>query len=111
VAPGIVKVANASGINGAGGVLTSEFGALGFQMRDATNAAGIDDNLQVSKIYVIAGSEPVAASISKLMGGIEVLRMPTPAWITNGTAGLADATVLVMLGHDLAGKPLSTMAG
>jgi hypothetical protein len=106
-----VKVANASGVDGAAGVLSNELGALGFQMRDATNAAGIDEKLDVSKIYVIGGSEPVAESISRLMGGVEVLRMPTPAWIRDGTAGLADATVLVMLGHDLAGKKLAEMAG
>jgi hypothetical protein len=111
VTPGIVKVANASGVDGAAGGLTAELAALGFDTRDATNAAGIDEDLDVSKIYVIGGSEPVAQSISRLMGGIEVLRMPTPAWITNGTAGLADATVLVMLGHDLADKKLADMAG
>ncbi|MBI4933375.1 MAG: LytR C-terminal domain-containing protein [Actinobacteria bacterium] len=110
-APGVVKVANASGVNGAAGFLSDELAALGFQTRKATNAAGPDEDLQTSKIYVIGGSEPVAESVSRLMGGIEVLRMPTPAWITGGTAGLEDATVLVMLGHDLAGKKLAEMAG
>ena len=110
-APGVVKVANASGVNGAAGFLSDEMAALGFQTRKATNAAGPDEDLDVSKIYVIGGSEPVADSVSRLMGGIEVLRMPTPAWITGGTAGLEDATVLVMLGHDLAGKKLAEMAG
>lgn len=111
VAPGVVKVANASGIDGAAGRLSGEFGALGFAVRDATNAAGIDKDLETSKIYVIAGSEPVAQSISRLMGGVPVSRMPTPAWISGGTAGLEDATVLVMLGHDLAGIALVDMDG
>lgn len=109
--PGIVKVANASGVNGAAGFLSDELAAMGFQTRKATNAAGPDEDLQFSKIYVIGGNEPVAESISRLMGGIDVLRMPTPAWITDGTAGLEDATVLVMLGHDLAGTKLADMAG
>lgn len=111
VAPGVVKVANASGIDGAAGRLTGELGALGFTTRDATNAAGIDKDLDTSKIYVIAGSEPVAESVSRLMGGIPVSRMPTPAWISGGTAGLEDATVLVMLGHDFAGVALADMNG
>jgi hypothetical protein len=105
--PGIVKVANASGIDGAAAALTGEFAALGFDTRDGTNAAGIDKDLETSKIYVIAGSEPVAESISRLMGGLAITRMPTPAWIKGGTAGLGDATVLVMLGHDLAGTALA----
>lgn len=108
--PGVVKVANASGVDGAARALTGEFAALGFDTRDGTNAAGIDEDLETSKIYVIAGSEPVAESISRLMGGLPISRMPTPAWITGGTEGLADATVLVMLGHDLAGKRLADMA-
>lgn len=109
VAPGVVKVANASGIDGAAGRLTGELGALGFTTSGATNAAGVDKDLATSKIYVIAGSEPVAESVSRLMGGIPVSRMPTPAWISGGTAGLEGATVLVMLGHDLAGVALADM--
>ncbi len=109
--PGVVKVANASGVDGAAGVLTDEFKALGFDTRKATNGAGIDEDLKVSKVYVVPGSEDVARSISRLMGGIEVLPMPTPAWITGANENLADATVLVMLGHDLAGKKLKDMAG
>lgn len=106
---GVVKVANASGINGAAAKLSAELAALGFVTRGATNAAAVDEDLATSKIYVIAGSEAVAESISYVMGGIPVERMPTPAWIIGGTAGLEDATVLVMLGHDLAGADLSTM--
>jgi hypothetical protein len=106
---GIVMVANASGVNRAAKELTTEFAALGFTTRTGTNAAGIDEDLATTKIYVIAGSEAVAQSVSRLMGGVPVERMPTPAWIVGGTAGLGDANVLVMLGHDLAGTPLADM--
>lgn len=106
---GIVKVANASGVNGAAGELTDAFAALGFTTAGPTNAAGIDEDLAESKIYVIAGSEAVAASVSRLMGDLPVSLMPTPAWIKDGTAGLGGATVLVMLGHDLAGTALADM--
>lgn len=107
---GIVKVANSSGVNGAAGRLTDELAALGFETRRATNGAGPDDDLDVSRIYVKPGAEAVAETISRLMGGLEVLPMPTPAWITGGTANLGDANVLVMLGHDLADKRLADMA-
>lgn len=109
VAGGIVKVANASGVDGAAGQVTDALAALGFTTAGPTNAAGIDEDLAESKIYVIAGSEAVAESVSTLMGGLPVTRMPTPAWIKGGTAGLGDATVLVMLGHDLAGTALADM--
>ena len=107
---GVVKVANASGIDGAAGQLTAELAALGFATSGATNAAGIDKDLDASKIYAVSGSEAVAESVSRIMGGLPISPMPTPAWIKGGTAGLGDATVLVMLGHDRAGTALADMS-
>lgn len=108
---GVLKVANASGVDGAAGKLTLELAALGFQTREPTNAAGADESLDVSKVYVKPGSEAVARSVAALMGGLEVLAMPTPAWIKGATEALGDATVLVVLGHDLAGTDLAAMPG
>ena len=108
---GVLKVANASGMDGAAGKLTLELAALGFQTREPTNTAGPDESLDVSKVYVMPGSEAVARSVAALMGGLEVLAMPSPAWIKGATAGLGDATVLVVLGHDLAGIDLAAMPG
>lgn len=102
-------VANATDVDDAARKLTDELAALGFTMEEPTNSAGKDESLTLSKIYVIPGSEAVAESVSYLMGGISIYRMPTPAWISAGTAGLGDATVLVMLGSDLAGQPLLVM--
>ena len=48
----------------------------------------------------------MARSVSRVMGAIPVERMPTPAPIEGATEGLGEATVLVMVGRDLAGKPL-----
>ncbi|MEY2755869.1 MAG: hypothetical protein RJB65_2227 [Actinomycetota bacterium] len=106
---GVLKVANAANVDLAASRLTNEFAAMGFDVRDATNSAGPDRELEVSKIYVVAGSEAVAFSVSRLMGGIEVYAMTTPAWIKGGTEGLADATVLIMLGKDLAKVELDDM--
>lgn len=106
---GVIRVANATEVEAGAQELTNEFAALGFTVAEPTNAAGKDESLTLSKIYVIAGSEAVAESVSYLMGGVEILRMTTPAWIASGTAGLGATTVLVMLGSDLAGSPLLTM--
>jgi hypothetical protein len=105
----VIKVANATDIEQAAQELTAQLAGLGFVVEEPTNGAGKDEELSVSKIYAKPGSEPVAQSVSYLMGGIEVLRMPTPAWIFGGTAALGNTTVLVMLGSDLAGVPLLVM--
>ena len=110
-APGKLKVANASGINGAAGRLSLELAARGFTLTKATNGFGPDKDLKVTKIYVSKGSEKVADSVSRLMGGVKVYPMPIPAWIEGGTDALEGATVLVMLGADKADKHLSAMAG
>lgn len=99
-----MKVANASTVSGAAASLTEQLAAFHFAVGDATNAAGPDERLDVSKVYYLPGSEAVAGQIAALMGDVAVVPMPTPAWIREGTAGLKDATVLVMLGTDLAGK-------
>jgi len=111
IAGAIVKVANCSDVNGAAGVLTDEFEILGYEVRKATNGAGADRNLEVTKIYVAEGAEAQARSISKLMGGIDLYQMPVPAWIAGGSEELGDANVLIMLGRDKAGKRLLEMAG
>jgi hypothetical protein len=86
--------------------MTTKLKEKGFTMATPTNSAAYDEFLDVSKIYVVPGSEAVANSVAYLMGGIAVLRMPTPAPINGATAGLNGATVLVMLGRDLVGKKL-----
>jgi hypothetical protein len=91
--------------------MAEQLAAVNFVTIEATNAAGVDESLEVSKIYVKPGGEAVANQISQLMGGVVVAPMPTPAWISNGTAGLGDATVLVMLGKDFADKELPGLVG
>lgn len=105
----VVLVANSSGRRNAGQKLTTELGNLGFTVQQPTNGALYEETLEVSHIYVQPGSEAVAESISRLMGGIEVLRMPTPVWIVGGTDALGYASVLVMLGKDKGGLTLAEM--
>jgi LytR cell envelope-related transcriptional attenuator len=103
----VVIVANASGVTGAAALLTQELAAVGFQMADATNTAGVEERLDVSKVYYLPAGADVATSIGRVMGGVLVTRMPVPVSITGGPAALGEATVVVMLGMDLANnKPI-----
>jgi hypothetical protein len=102
-----IIVANASGVTGAAALLGQELGALGFHVFDITNAAGVEERLDASKVYFLPAGADVATSIGRAMGGILVARMPVPVSITGGPAQLGDATVVVMLGKDLANnKPI-----
>ena len=98
----VIIVANASNVNGAARQLSEELGARGFHMADPTNAAGNEERLDVSKVYYLPAGAEVATSIGRVLGGLVVTRMPVPVSITGGPAALGDATVVVMLGQDLA---------
>jgi predicted NBD/HSP70 family sugar kinase len=100
----VIIVANASGINGAGRRLTEELTARGFHLGRATNAWGLEERLDVTKVYFMPAGADVAASVGRALGNVLVTRMPVPVWIVGGPAALGDATVVVMLGNDLAGK-------
>ena len=83
----------------------------GFQMAEPTDAAGNEEFRDTTQIYCLPGSEAVAGSIGILLDGVPVNYMPTPAPITDATVGLGDASVLVMLGKDLAGKTPPRLRG
>ena len=106
-----VIVANASGVGGAAGQFSKALGQVGFTMATPTNATAPEAKLTVSKVYYLPGGEAVASSVGRSMGGVSVEPMPTPVPIKNQKAGLGTATVLVMLGSDLAGKALPALAG
>lgn len=101
-----VLVANAAGVSGAAAELTTALRNLGFTLVDPVNAAGTEEELALSKVYYRAGGEDVATSIARLMGDVVTLPMPTPPPVVGALEGLGEATVLVMLGEDLAGKTL-----
>jgi LytR cell envelope-related transcriptional attenuator len=99
----VVMVANASGVDGAASTLLAEFAARGYATAKAVNAAGLEEELDVSKVYYLTDGEAAARSIAVVMGDLVVAPMPTPAWIVGATEALGDANVLIMLGRDLAG--------
>ncbi len=101
-----VIVANAADVPGAATKFTEALAEYGFAMLDPTNGAGPEERIGVTRIYALPEAQAVAASVARVMGGIAVERMPTPAPIVGATDGLGEAGVLVMLGKDLAGEPL-----
>jgi hypothetical protein len=101
-----VKVANASGVPRAAAALSTQLAGLGFTMGEPVNAAGWEEQLDLTKVYAREESRGVAESVARMLGGVPIERMPTPAPIDGATVGLGEATVLVMLGADLAGEPL-----
>ena len=101
-----VIVANAADVPGAAAETSNALGALGFVMGEPTNAAAWDEMLDVTKIYARPEAAAVAESLSRVLGGVAVERMPTPAPILGANEALGDAGVIVMLGKDLAGQPL-----
>lgn len=100
----VIVVANASNVNGAAQQLSQELAARGFHLATPTNAAGLEERLATSKIYFLPAGADVAASVGRVMGGIPVSRMPTPVSITGGPAALGEATIVVMVGTDIANK-------
>ena len=102
----VVIVANAADVPGAATKFTQALAEYGFALLEPTNGAGPEEIIDVTRIYARPEAQAVADSVARVMGGIPVERMPTPAPITGATDGLGEATILVMLGKDLAGKPL-----
>ncbi|MEO6652237.1 MAG: LytR C-terminal domain-containing protein [Ilumatobacteraceae bacterium] len=106
-----VVVANASGVEGAAGRMSTELTAAGFATGDATNSN--ESQLNTSKIYYAAGdaqAQAVAESLKSALGGgdIEVLELPDPAPLTD-PASIGAGTVLVAMGNDVADQTLDEL--
>src|SRR3954453_5400782 len=61
----VAIVSNASGVTGAAALLTQELTALGFHMGDATNTAGVEERLDVSKVYYLPARGGGGAAIRR----------------------------------------------
>lgn len=109
-----VVVANASRIDGAAGRLTERLANVGFTTTDATNGSDAAGDLEVSQIFYVPDDDAalaVANSLREAFGGgdIEVREVAVPAPTESGELG--DATVLVMMGNDIADKTLEELQG
>ncbi len=104
-----VQIANASGVSGSAGLLTTEMQGRGYIVQPAINKSEVTPKQTVTVVYYLLGSEVAAAQVAKDLGGVATAPMPTP--IPTETASLGEASVLILLGTDLAGKPLSIISG
>jgi hypothetical protein len=103
-----VLVANASGVPGSAGRMSTALAEATFTMAaEPTNATS---QLDVSVVYydpAVAAAQAVAGSVATAMGGLEVASMPTPVPVTDGA--LNGSGVLVMLGKAQADKSLADL--
>lgn len=99
-----IVVANASGVGGSAGQLTIALQGQGFIVEPATNSSADRRDVEITVVYYLAGNEANASSVARTLGGVCIETMPTP--VPTERATLGEASVLVLLGKDLAGKPL-----
>lgn len=99
-----VLVANASGAPGSAGQMTTALQAQQFVVTQPLNADPAVGKLTTTLVYYVPGFEAQATLVADVLGGVQILPVPTPPPVEGGTLG--EATVLVMLGGDLAGKML-----
>ena len=102
-----IVVANASGIGGSAGQMQTALEAVGYRLGDATDSS--EGQMDNSVIYFVRGdrnARGTAESVAEEMGGLRVRAMPEEPPITGE---LGNATVLVMLGTDAAGKTLAEL--
>jgi hypothetical protein len=103
-----VIVANASGVGGSAAGMSTALEGAGFTLAEPTDATGAD--IDTSVVYFVRGApgaRETALSVAADMGGIRARRMPAEIPVSGGDIG--DATVLVMLGTDAAGKTLAEL--
>ncbi len=101
-----VQVTNASGMSGTAGQLTTELQGRGYIVQQANNKSEITPKQTVTVVYYLLGSEAGAAAIANELVCVGIATMPEP--ITTECGKLGEASVLVLLGTDIAGKPLGT---
>jgi len=99
-----VQVVNAAGVSGAAGDLTVALAGIGFIAQPALTKSDATPKQTVTKVYYFAGYEAAAASVAAALGGVETAPMPDP--IPSETGNIGEASVMILLGTDLAGKPL-----
>jgi hypothetical protein len=100
-----VLVANASGVPGSAGDVSVALQGLGFIVQPPLNKSDATPKQTLTMVYYIAGQEANAANIAAALGGVATAPMPDP--VPTQTGNMGEASVLVLLGTDLAGKPLA----
>lgn len=101
-----IQVANASEVAGSAGQLTTELQGRGYIVQPAVNVPDGTPKRTASVVMYLPGSEAQAALVAAELGGVGVQPMPSPVPTDSGNLG--EASVLILLGTDIAGKPLGT---
>jgi hypothetical protein len=101
-----VQIANASKVAGSAGTMTTELQGRGFIVQPAMNSSEVTPKQTATVVYFLPGFEVQAAQVAEQLGGVATAAMPAP--IPTETGKLGEASVLILLGTDLAGKPLAT---
>jgi hypothetical protein len=103
-----VIVANASGVGGSAAGMSTALEGAGYTLAEPTDGSGAD--IDTSVVYFVRsapGARETAQSVARDLGGVRARRMPAEIPVEGGDIG--DATVLVMLGTDAAGKTLAEL--
>lgn len=103
-----VVVANASGVSGSARQMSTYLKSQGFEVEEPTNAASGVGQQATTVVYYLPGNELGAQSVASSMhlDPTTVAAMPNPVPTESGSLG--NASVLVMLGTDLAGKEIGS---
>ncbi|HEX2784900.1 MAG TPA: LytR C-terminal domain-containing protein, partial [Ilumatobacteraceae bacterium] len=105
-----VIVANSSHQNGVAKTLSTALQGQQFTMVAPTNGSTKEAATKIQYKDGDTAALAVAQSVAKVMGVATVDVMPTPVALAD-PATLAEATVLILLGDDKAGKTLAQMTG
>ena len=101
-----IQVANASKVSGSAGQLTTELQGRGYIVQPAVNSSEITPKQTTTIVYYLPGSEGQAALVAAELGGVAIAIMPAPIPTEGGKLG--EASILILLGTDVAGKPLAS---
>jgi hypothetical protein len=105
-----IQVANASGIAGSAGEMTLNLQKVGYVVQPAANVAAGTAKRSKTGVFYLAGCEANAQNVVDALGGeVDLAAMPSP--IPTETGSIGEACVLILLGTDLANKPLAGIVG
>jgi hypothetical protein len=99
-----VKVANASGITGSAGQMSTALQSEQFIVTQPVKMDPTYGKQSVTVVFYVPGYESGATAVAEILGGLQIQPVATPAPVEGGSLG--EAQVLIMLGTDLAGKLL-----
>lgn len=105
-----IQVANASGLAGSAGDLTTKLADQGYVVQPAQNVAPGTAKRAKTGVFYLAGCESAAQNVAAVLGGnVDIAVMPSPIPIETGSIG--EACILILLGTDLSNKPLQGVVG